>query len=63
VADLVLTNGTRVTVSVPSPRITMSPPTSSVAVVPVTGPVGPAGPAGTDPDLADLSLIFENGLI
>lgn len=27
------------------------------------GPSGPPGPAGTEPDLLDLTLIYENGLI
>lgn len=34
-----------------------------VLVITSSGPPGPPGPAGGEPDLQDLTLVFENGLI
>lgn len=50
-------------------RVEVENPVPQVEVIDayITGPAGPAGPAGppgnTDPDIPDLSLLFENGLI
>lgn len=55
-----------VSVQTQSGRVTYRAPTSgvNVDVLPfIRGPRGEAGPTGVEPDLPDLTLIFENKLI
>jgi len=56
----------KVVVPAPAPVLQVRTAEPKVINVVSTGPQGPEGergPAGTDPDMPDLTLLFENGLV
>lgn len=52
-SEINLRNGVRITITTPSPRFTVSAPTSAVAVLPVRGPAGADGTGGTGGGVTD----------